>query len=119
MVGSWDSNPRPPPCQGKLALLMSIDFFCIRLTCLGLPKIRKSSSIERKIRTRYIFRYAFNPQLGSGSRQLVSLAYRRRRFHPITDQSQHGGLLIVDNLEYQEMITVCGNLEFGIVQSSC
>jgi hypothetical protein len=45
---------------------MAIDFFCIRLTCLGLPKIRKSSSIEKKIRTRYIFRYAFKTQLGSG-----------------------------------------------------
>jgi hypothetical protein len=36
---------------------MSIDFFCIWLTCFGLLKIRQSSSIERKIRTRYKIRY--------------------------------------------------------------
>jgi hypothetical protein len=38
------------------------------------------------------------------------------KFHPITDQSQRGGHLIVDNLEYQETITVWGNFEFWNVQ---
>jgi hypothetical protein len=53
---------------------MTLDFFCIRLTRLGLLKIRKSSSIERKIRTRYNFRY----NLGLNRRASIAA-----RFSPI------------------------------------